>query len=60
MIAYSVWVGGSEVNDHYITDLDEAEGIANCWTGRGYDDVAVEVVELTKLNTCINLQTKEI
>jgi hypothetical protein len=47
MIAYSVWVGGSEVNDHYITDLDEAEDIANCWKGRGYDDVAVEEIDLT-------------
>ena len=60
MIAYSVWVGGSEVNDYYIEDIDEAEDLADRWKGRGYDDVAVEVVELTKLNTCINLQTKEI
>ena len=60
MIVYSVWVGGSEVNDYYIEDIDKAEALADRWKGRGYDDVAVEVVELTKLNTCINLQTKEI
>ena len=60
MIVYSVWVGGSEVNDYYIEDIDKAEALADRWKDRGYDDVAVEVVELTKLNTCINLQTKEI
>jgi len=47
MIAYTVWVGGSEVNDYYIEDLDEAKGIADCWKGRGYEDVIVEEVELT-------------
>ena len=26
---------------------DEAEGIANCWKGKGYEDVIVEKVELT-------------
>lgn len=41
MITYSVWVGGSEVNTHYLNKAD-AERIAEAWKMSGYDDVIVE------------------
>jgi hypothetical protein len=40
---YSVWVGGTEVND-YLVDLQTAEEIADEWTRDGYDDVQIEEV----------------
>ena len=40
---YIVWVGGSEVNDHYITK-EKAEGLAQEYIEDGYDDVIVEEV----------------
>ena len=43
MITYSVWVGGSEVNTHYLT-RDNAERIAEAWKLSGYDDVTIEEV----------------
>lgn len=36
----TVWVGGSEVNDHYLT-RGQAETLAAEWRGKGHDDVAV-------------------
>jgi hypothetical protein len=45
-IVYSVWVGGSEINDYYIYDLDEAERVADHWKGRGHSDVIIEKSEL--------------
>lgn len=36
---YSVWVGGSEVNDYLLT-LTEAEELAKQYTDEGYTDVA--------------------
>ena len=41
---YSVWVGGSEVNDYYLT-LDEAQTIARQYITDGYDDVIIERVQ---------------
>jgi len=43
MITFSVWVGGSEINSHYLNKQD-AERIAEAWKGFGYDDVVVEEV----------------
>lgn len=37
---FSVWVGGGEVNDHYLT-LDEARELAAEYVGDGYDDVVI-------------------
>ena len=40
MKTYSVWVGGSEVNDNYLTKK-QAEELANEYKADGYDDVAI-------------------
>ena len=45
-IVYSVWVGGGEIGDYYINLLSEAREIAKAWRDKGYDDVAIEKVEL--------------
>ena len=47
---YSVWVGGSEVNDTYL-DHKSALRIADVWIERGYDDVIVEQIPLTNTPT---------
>jgi hypothetical protein len=38
---YSVWVGGSEINTHYLNKQD-AERIAEAWRSFGYDDVVIQ------------------
>ena len=38
---YSVWVGGNEVNNHFLT-YDQAETLADSYRADGYDDVYVE------------------
>ena len=45
-IVYSVWVGGGEVNEDYINELEEALDIACVWRLRGYEDTEVEELEL--------------
>ena len=40
MKAYSVWVGGMEVNDEYLT-LREAEDLAWEYRDDGYDETTV-------------------
>ena len=42
--AYSVWVGGSEVNDFALTDYALAEQVADIWVSMGYDDVKIEEI----------------
>jgi hypothetical protein len=42
---YTVWVGGGEVNSHYIESKEEADSIAEEWREKGYDDVVVEEIE---------------
>lgn len=37
---FSVWVGGSEVNDYYLT-MDEAVRIADEYVDDGYEDVHI-------------------
>lgn len=44
MKKYSVWVGGCEVNDYYLTKA-EAEDLAEEYKEDGYDDVFIEEVE---------------
>lgn len=48
-IVYSVWVGDGEVNSDYINELKEAREIAECWIGKGYDDVAIEKLQLNPI-----------
>jgi len=38
---YSVWVGGTEINDYYIPK-QQAEDLANQYIQDGYDDVKIE------------------
>jgi len=40
---WTVWVGGGEVNSHYLEE-DQAKDIAQAWIDKGYDDVIVEEV----------------
>lgn len=35
---WSVWVGGVEVNDYYLNNV-EAKALAEKWQAKGYDDV---------------------
>jgi hypothetical protein len=37
---WSVWVGGSEVNSHYVTKA-EAQRVAKWWKQQGYRDVVI-------------------
>ena len=41
---FTVWVGGVEVNDYYLTE-EEAENLAEEYRNDGYDDVVIEEVE---------------
>lgn len=41
---YTVWVGGVEVNDHYL-DKDEAERLAKWYQSADYDDVVIEEIQ---------------
>ena len=38
---YTVWVGGTEVNDYLLT-LDDAIELANKFSVRGYSDVKLD------------------
>ena len=40
---YTLWVGGSEVNNYYLT-LIEAEELADEYIEDGYDDVQIEKI----------------
>ena len=41
---YTVWVGGTEVNDYYL-EYDDAMKLAESYRKEGYTDVIVECVE---------------
>ena len=41
---WTVWVGGSEVNDHYIT-YEEAVRLAEIWKADGYEDTQITNTE---------------
>ena len=43
MSKWTVWVGGGEVNSHYL-QKHQAKDIAQAWIDKGYDDVVVEEV----------------
>ena len=40
---YTVWVGGTEVTDHYVSK-EKAERIAEAYEEDDYDDVVVEKI----------------
>lgn len=40
---FTVWVGGVEVNDYYLT-LEKAEELAKEYEMEGYDDVQIEEI----------------
>ncbi len=39
---YSVWVGGGEINDYYLT-REAAERVAKAWRNWGYTDAAIRL-----------------
>ena len=41
---YTVWVGGTEVNDDYV-EYDEACSIAKKYIDEGYDDVIIQLIK---------------
>jgi hypothetical protein len=41
---WTVWVGGSEVNDYYLPTLEKAESLAELWRDSGYDEIEIEEV----------------
>ena len=43
MKEYTVWVGGVEVNDHYLTK-EEANNLAFEYKDDGHDDVIIEKI----------------
>ena len=43
MKEYTVWVGGVEVNDYYLTK-QEADNLAFEYEDDGYDDVIIEKI----------------
>jgi hypothetical protein len=43
---YTVWVGGVEVNDHYL-NLSEAKAIEQEYLSEGYHDVSIEELVLS-------------
>ena len=38
---YTVWVGGTEVNDVFLDNLEDASLLAKLYIDKGYDDVYV-------------------
>ena len=45
MKKYTVWVGGTEVNDEYLTK-EEAENLAFEYKDVGYEDVIIEKIKI--------------
>ena len=48
---YTVWCGGVEVNDYYLT-LSEAKKLEQEYIGKGYNDVVVEKIEKDFCRMC--------
>ena len=49
---YTVWVGGVEVNDYYLSKK-EAVKLSEIYEDRGYDDVVVEKIKKGRSKKCI-------
>ena len=43
---YTIWVGGTEVNDYYFDSIIEAREYARDYTDQGYKGVHVEALKL--------------
>ena len=41
---YTVWVGGTEINDHFVAQ-NKAKAIAQVWIESGYEDVAIVKID---------------
>lgn len=41
MLLYTVWVGGTEVCDEYLDNLEDAKHLADEYINKGYDDVVI-------------------
>ena len=39
---YTIWVGGTEVNDYYFEDIRKARLLAKKYISEGYTDVCIE------------------
>lgn len=46
MLKFSVWVGGTEVNDYYLDTEAEAKKLCEQYEALGYDDVAIETLTI--------------
>mgnify|MGYP006928157404 CR=1 FL=1 len=46
MLKYTVWVGGTEVNDYYLDSEEKAEALAQEFIDDGYDDVKIETIKI--------------
>ena len=44
MSKWTVWVGGGEVNDYYLTQ-DEAQKLAQAYKDDDYDEVVIEEIK---------------
>lgn len=45
MSKWTVWVGGGEINDHYLDSEQVAQDLAQSWIDKGYDEVVVEEIQ---------------
>lgn len=45
MSKWTVWVGGGEINDHYLDSEQVAQDLAQWWVDKGYDEVVVEEIQ---------------
>ena len=45
---YTVWVGGTEINDHYLTKQQASE-LTELYISMGYDDVTIEEIKNDKI-----------
>ena len=43
---WTVWVGGSEVNNYYLTK-EQAKEVAQVWKDDGYEDVVIQAVNIS-------------
>jgi hypothetical protein len=41
MNTYTVWVGGIEINDYYLT-IEQAKNMEHIYIAQGYEDVIIE------------------
>ena len=46
---YRVWVGGTEVNDHYFDNIHEARLFAREQVSEGYTDVYIEAIKWSEI-----------